>query len=314
MHRNGHRRSGRPTDTGLILPLAISFALVAAGVSAASAGMGRAGGSPTPADTPTPTETLQPGANLDISADPNPAYVGGSTTVTFTATLFGDDQAMFIWVILDLPAGVPASALPANCEPVYGCPLGYFDESGQTADFMVTLSPTAAGQYPISGQAVTYGGESSIQPAGFVRGGGLPREEQPEVTTILNVLKPAISILPPVGSPGTVTLVYGTDFPPGEPVDLAWDPGITAAAVPPVVGPDGTFVAQMPIVGGDQTGERNLDASGAGFTAVTQTFLVTKPRLLPPLLGAGNDGGAGPGDDGGASSGPSPSISPSTGH
>jgi hypothetical protein len=297
VHRNGHRRSGRPADVRLILSVAVSFALLASGVSAASARRGPAATLPTLADTPAPTVTQEPGVYLDIEATPNPAYVGGTSIVTFTVTLVGENLAQSVWVAPDLPTGVPSTALPTDCEPLMGCPLGDLYNAGDMASFEVTLSPTVAGQYPISGQATGYVVETLARPAAFVRGEseGLPREAQPEVTTILNVLQPSISLLPPVGSPGTVTLVYGTDFPPGEPIDLAWDPGITAAAVPPVVGPGGIFVAQMLIIGGDQTGVRNLDASGAGFTPVTQTFLVTKPRLLPPLLGAGNDIGTGTG-------------------
>jgi hypothetical protein len=59
-----------------------------------------------------------------------------------------------------------------------------------------------------------------------------------------------------------------------------------------VVDAAGTFTAQLLVMGGDRTGHRVAVASGEGFTAAEAPFLVTRDRLMPPLLGAGGPAGA----------------------
>jgi hypothetical protein len=90
--------------------------------------------------------------------------------------------------------------------------------------------------------------------------------------------------VPPIGKPGFVTSVRGTDFPPGAPVTLRWTPGITAAAVPTIPLPDGRFTAQLLILTKDETGPRVITASGPGFSQVTTPFLVVVGVYAPPDL------------------------------
>ena len=103
-------------------------------------------------------------------------------------------------------------------------------------------------------------------------------------TAPLVVLQPKIIAVPPIGKPGFVTSVRGTDFPPGVPVTLTWKPGITAAAAPTVPLGDGTFIAQLLILPKDETGPRVITAGGNGFSPVTTPFLVVVGTYTPPGL------------------------------
>ncbi|MEJ3746397.1 hypothetical protein WEI85_24295 [Actinomycetes bacterium KLBMP 9797] len=98
------------------------------------------------------------------------------------------------------------------------------------------------------------------------------------------VRQPRIVAVPPIGPPGFVTLIRGTDFPPGVPVRLSWNVGITAAAAPVLPGPDGTFAAQLLVLPKDRIGARLVRATGTGFAPVSTPFLVTLPAQQPPKL------------------------------
>lgn len=243
-----------------------------------------------PAPSPTvPTS----GSQLSISVTPNPGYVGGTVAVDFVVHYYGSpSDGIFSFILYPaLPAGMTASPMPSECTPVEngGCQLPgtYMDPA--TISVPYTLSPSAPGTYTITGDLATVGTEvvRSSQPAAAAEAAA---ESMPEamapVSVVLTVLQPSITVLPAVASPGQVVLVRGRDFPPGSAVGLAWRPGITAAAVPPVADAAGTFMTQMPVLGGDRTGERSAVASGTGFAAAVAPLLVTPDRLMPPLLGA----------------------------
>lgn len=281
-YRRGRSFRVRAAAAGLALAALCLVTGAASGSSPDAASPGAL-----PAATSAPSAAPTSGAQLSISVTPNPGFVGGSVTVDFVVRFYGnpDGAASTFVVYPTLPAGMAASAMPAECTPVPngGCALPGQYASPTTLTVPYTLSPTAAGSYQIVGQLLTtpVQTESFIQPAAAG-----PQDLQQPVTAILNVLQPSIRILPRVASPGEVVLVYGQDFPPGATIGLRWDPGVTAAALAPVADPTGTFTAQLLILGGDQTGERRAVASGPGFSAVDAPFLVTPDRLMPPLLGA----------------------------
>src|SRR5262249_8102091 len=104
-------------------------------------------------------------------------------------------------------------------------------------------------------------------------------------TAPLVVLQPKIIAVPPIGTPGFVTTVRGTDFPPGVPVTLTWTPGITAAAAPTFPAGNGSFIAELLILTKDQAGPRIITASGPGFSPVTTPFLVVLGTYSPPDMG-----------------------------
>ncbi|GAA1214521.1 hypothetical protein GCM10009665_00320 [Kitasatospora nipponensis] len=228
-------------------------------------------GPPTPAPpstTPTPAPAL-PDPAVQITATPAPAYVGGPVTLTYTVTDRGAAPATGLRLLPHTPAGVAVASWPAGCDPGGGCVLGDLDP-GASAVVQVVAVPAVAGALDFAA-TVTTGGPTA-----------LPDDGHAHLT--LQVGQPAVTSAPQVGSPGSVTLVRGQGFPPGLPVRLTWSPGITAASRPAVPAADGTFVAQLLVMPGDETGPRTVTATGTGFAPVTTAFLVVAGSQGPPLF------------------------------
>lgn len=244
----------------------------------------------TPAPEPTPPPPAAPGAPpvLTVVATPGTGYVGGAVTVTYTVTNTGRRSVEGLSLAAVLPEGFTVSGLPPACGTATGCAVGDLPP-GASNVVQAVLTPTAAGRYRL--------GASVSATSHAAAAGGAVRAHMD-----LTVRQPVIGTLPPVGRPGTVTLVRGTGFPPGIPVRLAWNPGITAAANPSVPGADGTFVAQLLILKGDATGRRTVTASGTGFGPVAAPFLVTNARSLL-FHDVGRDVGTDVGADVGAPTG-----------
>ena len=98
----------------------------------------------------------------------------------------------------------------------------------------------------------------------------------------------ALTLDPPVGPPGFVTIAVGSGFPPGALVALSWDRGINAKTDPVPVGPDGQFRVGVLVFYNDVEGSRNLAATSAGgakFPKTTAPFLVVVPSAQPPAFG-----------------------------
>ncbi|HTI28294.1 MAG TPA: hypothetical protein VL652_45345 [Kutzneria sp.] len=214
-----------------------------------------------PPPPPAPT-VIQPG--VTVIAQPDPAYVGGRSTVRYTATNSGTATVIGPTLSLGLPNGVPVTTLPAGCTPT-DCALPDL-APGATVIVQVVLAPTAPGTFTITATLTAANGSP-------VTG-----------DTTLRVLQPKIVAVPAIGKPGFVTSVRGTDFPPGVPVTLTWKPGITAAAVPTRPGPDGRFIAQLLVLAKDETGPRVITAAGPGFAPATTPFLVVAGTIDPPSM------------------------------
>ncbi|WP_020673176.1 DUF11 domain-containing protein [Amycolatopsis nigrescens] len=224
---------------------------------------------PQPPPPPPPPAPAVASPGISVTAQPNPAYVGGRTVVVYTARNPGTAPATGLRIDLGLPAGIPVAALPPGCSVTAGCPLADLPPGG-TAVLQVVLAPNA----PLDATVVT-----------TLRTTGTDANAADNVAaTPLRVLQPRIVAVPPIGKPGFVTSVRGTDFPPGTPVRLSWSPGITAAAAPTVPAADGRFIAQLLILAKDQTGPRTITAAGLGFGPVTTDFLVVTGTYGPPDL------------------------------
>ncbi|GAB2719812.1 hypothetical protein [Kitasatospora kifunensis] len=238
--------------------------------------------SPTPApSTPAPPPPSPPapslspqqrppapkaGPEVSISAQPQPGYVGGHVTVTYTVRNTGQALASGLRLTLGLPAGVPTEPLPPGCSDD-ACELGDLSPGGTEA-VQVVLSPDAALRTTVTTVLTTTGTDAN------------PGRHR--ASTLLRILQPTIVAVPPIGKPGFVTSVRGKDFPPGVPVTFNWQPGITAAAAPTVPAADGTFAGQLLILAKDETGPRTITASGPGFSPVTCPFLVVAGSIGPP--------------------------------
>ncbi|MEV7603447.1 hypothetical protein AB0O91_39375 [Kitasatospora sp. NPDC089797] len=233
--------------------------------------------SPTPTPTPTPSTPAPPpppapapapqaGPTVAIEAQPDPGYVGGHVTVSYTVRNTGQALATGLRLSLGLPAGVPTEALPPGCR-AGSCELADLRPGGRQV-IRVVLSPVAVLDTTVTAELTTTGTDATPGPH--------------RASTPLKILQPRIVAVPPIGKPGFVTSVRGIDFPPGAPVRFTWQPGITAAAAPTYPKADGTFAGQLLILPKDETGPRTITADGPGFSPVTTPFLVVKGSIGPP--------------------------------
>lgn len=242
---------------------------------------------PTPSPTPpTPTPPTTPpvppappappvpeppapkaGPGVQVTANPNPGYVGGRVVVTYTVRNGRNALATGLRLRIGLPANVPNNGRPPGCDANWLCALPDL-APGARSTLQVVLSPKKALTAEVTGALTTTGTDAD-------RSDNSDRQR-------LRVLQPRIVAVPPIGKPGFVTSVRGKDFPPGVPVRFRWKPGITAAAAPTVPLPDGTFIGQLLILAKDQTGPRTITASGPGFSPVKTDFLVVNGSVQPP--------------------------------
>jgi Tol biopolymer transport system component len=222
---------------------------------------------PPPPPPPSPLPPLA-GPALTVGAQPQPGFVGGRITVTYTARNGANALATGLRVSFGLPRGVPVVSLPPGCSAA-GCALPDL-APGSTAVLRIVLAPNAALDSTVIGELRTTGTDAN------------PADNR--ATTPLRVRQPRIVAVPPIGKPGFVTSVRGVDFPPGAPVTLTWSPGITAAAAPAGPAADGRFAAQLLVLTKDQTGPRTITARGPGFGPVTTPFLVVSGTFGPPDL------------------------------
>ncbi|MFJ4824073.1 hypothetical protein ACIP5L_12385 [Streptomyces bacillaris] len=243
---------------------------------------------PTPTPTPTTTAPVPPpppaprppaprppaplppaplaGPGVVVRAQPSPGYVGGKVVVTYTVRNGANASATGLRLRLGLPGNIPAGPLPAGCTAGQ-CALPDLAPGASTV-VRVVLSPDRALRTTITATLTTTGTDA---------------DRSDNVSRIpLRILQPRIVSVPAVGKPGFVTSVRGKDFPPGAPVKLSWNPGLTAAAAPTFPNPDGTFIAQLLILPKDQTGPRTITAKGPGFSPVTTDFLVVLGTITPP--------------------------------
>src|SRR5262249_25006996 len=159
--------------------------------------------------------------SLTVSVTPNPAYVGGAVTVTYTVRNAGGQPATGLRLRPQLPAGIPVAAPAPGCVGDTGCPVPDLAPGG-AATVTFGLAPNAALSTTVAGTVPTTGTTAD--------------RTNDTATTPLRVLQPRIVAVPAIGPPGFVTSVRGTDFPPGARVKLSWNVGITAAASPTVPG------------------------------------------------------------------------------
>ncbi|GGP76399.1 DUF11 domain-containing protein [Saccharothrix coeruleofusca] len=228
---------------------------------------------PSPSPQPTPSQPVPPpppppaaGPGVAVVVQPDPSYVGGRATATYTVRNGGGGLATGLRLDFQLPERVPVAALPPGCSAA-GCALPDL-APGASLVVQVLFAPDAPLQTTVRGALRTTGTDAD------------PRDNA--ASAPMRVLLPRIVAVPPIGEPGFVTSVRGVDFPPGVPVRLTWSPGITAAAAPTVPRADGGFTAQLLILPKDQTGPRTITAAGLGFRPATTPFLVVPGSIGPP--------------------------------
>jgi Tol biopolymer transport system component len=94
-----------------------------------------------------------------------------------------------------------------------------------------------------------------------------------------------LTVTPPIGPPGIVTIAEGTGFPPNTEIVLDWTPGIDEHRAPIVTDDAGAFRTQVLVFHRDVEGPRDLLASpadGSAFLPIAVSFFVSKPTNSPP--------------------------------
>jgi Tol biopolymer transport system component len=94
-----------------------------------------------------------------------------------------------------------------------------------------------------------------------------------------------LTLDPPIGPPGIVTIAEGSGFPENTRLRLSWTVGITPKLGVVTTDKAGRFRVPVLVFHNDRTGKRELSAAavdGTAFAAVAATMLVTKPPVIPP--------------------------------
>ncbi|GGK10119.1 hypothetical protein GCM10010123_45070 [Pilimelia anulata] len=204
---------------------------------------------------------------LDVLVAPDPAYVGGAVGAVYTVRNPGGSPATGLRVRTALPANAPVRT--GGCPPD-GCAVPDL-APGATATVRLVLHAAGPGAGEVAGVVTTTGGNAD------------PANDA--AAAPLRIRQPRLALTPATGPPGFAPVLVGVDFPPGRPVRLAWDRGITAAARPVVPAADGTFSAPLLVLHRDPLGARTAVARGTGFGPVAAPpYLVVQPGQQAPGL------------------------------
>jgi Tol biopolymer transport system component len=102
-----------------------------------------------------------------------------------------------------------------------------------------------------------------------------------------------LTLDPPLGPPGIVTIAEGKGFPPKTEVILEWTVGIDQRRAPVVTDAAGAFRTPVLVFHHDVEGPRDLivsPADGTSFLAIAVSFFVSKPTNHPPRFDPTNVG------------------------
>ncbi|MEU9760053.1 HYR domain-containing protein [Streptomyces sp. NPDC047987] len=213
---------------------------------------------------------VPPSADVAVKVDVSPdrAYTGRPARTRFTVTNAGPDAATGVVLGSSWPKPSRAKdrALPtlSRCTAAKPCtiPAGGRIEVTQTATYRA---------------AVTGDVRATVR-------GTLPdrRKTDNQDTDRLRVLKPSLTVTPQVAKPGQVVLARGKDYPPGQTVRFTWNIGINAEMSAVIVGRDGTFEVQIPVLRKDKLGPRKLRVDTRDIDRLQKPVLVVQRNLQPP--------------------------------
>ncbi|MFJ7156300.1 hypothetical protein ACIQUQ_15295 [Streptomyces sp. NPDC101118] len=225
----------------------------------------------TPPDNPTPPR-LRADPSVTVDATPRTAYTGGRISARIVVRNEGVARATGLRLVVAVPRGVGVvSVSKPQCLTPAGCPLPDLRSVDRT-DVRLVLGANSGLTGAITATVSTTGTDS--------------RPANNTARAPLTVKEPTLTLIPPLGPPGSVTQASGTQFPPGATLRLRWSRGVTVASAPVVVRADGTFSAPMLILVQDTLGERELRVAQAGvrtplFRELTAPYLVV-PGVLQP--------------------------------
>lgn len=204
------------------------------------------------------------GVQLDIGV--TQGWVGGEEIpVRIRIANDGPHTAEAVTLTVAPPAGAAWVANP-HCTPTGDCDLGDL-AAGGNHELILQLEAEEAGDVELT--AIVRANTPD------------PREANNTDTASVEILQAEFRLLPAVAVPGEVTLLYGTDLPPGTQVDLRWSAGVTNAPRPHTVGADGRLRVPMLIVADDTLGSREVRitlVSGRDFGDVDEPRMLVVPN------------------------------------
>jgi Tol biopolymer transport system component len=223
---------------------------------------------------------VQGTVTLDVSVTPATAYVGGDPiVVTYTVHNGMTQPVTATWLAAAFPVGLPVRTISALCTATATatastalCALGTVP-----AGAVVTLTVTLGPDTPLTALA---SGHLTYTPVD-----GTPASIDRSAPIV--VVQPVLTIDPPIGPPGFVTIATGTNFPPGTVLKLVWRDGISAP-MEVTVDVNGRFQAQVLVFHKDRLGPRRLvavrirDGSAFGDVVSSTDFLVVAATQSPP--------------------------------
>ncbi|WP_432742688.1 HYR domain-containing protein [Streptomyces sp. JH002] len=256
--------------SGAVFPVGTTEVVCTATDSAGNTGTGTATFTVLPVLPDPPAPPPPPSADVAVTAavDPVPGSTGLPVTTEFTLTNAGPDTAEGL---------VLATAWPRRPDPA--------DRTVEIQSACTVAAPctVAPGERMTVTQTATYGLPLSGELRATVSGTTAdPAGADNATTARIDIVQPELTVTPEVGTPGSVAIVRGENFPPGTDVALSWEPGITAAQAPVRAAADGTFETQVLVLRKDQLGARVLRAETAEFEPFEEDFLVVQRTLRPP--------------------------------
>lgn len=210
--------------------------------------------------------------SLAVALAPLEGYVGGDDLVLSYRVRNGASVPMTdVRVVTSLPpALLPVGAVTGCAADGATCALGTL-APGQEAEVRVALPARAAVDTAAGGSVLGVGPDTDAA-------------DNTAATRIV-VQQPGIALDPGTGPTGFVPLATGRSFPPGATVRLGWSPGLSPTPGEVVVGPDGTFRAQVLVFHNDRVGVRRLEGVpvvGPAFGVVRSGEFLVVPRSLQP--------------------------------
>ncbi|MFF2406003.1 HYR domain-containing protein [Streptomyces sp. NPDC058092] len=213
---------------------------------------------------------VPPSADVAMKVDVSPdrTYTGRPARARFTITNAGPDAAtgVVIGSTWPKPSKAKDRRLPAltRCTAAEPCTI--------RAGGRIEVTQTATYRAAVTGDVrATVRGTLSDR-----------RKANNQDTDRLRVLKPSLTVTPQVAKPGQVVLARGKDYPPGQTVRFTWNNGITAEMSGVVVGRDGTFEVQVPVLRKDKLGPRKLRVDTRDIDRLQKPVLVVQRNLQPP--------------------------------
>ncbi len=209
--------------------------------------------------------------SVTVRMDPDPGYVGGTGTLRVEVSNLATGTTTGIRVTISHPAAILALTGAPTCFTGSECSIGSLPPGGKrvlTAPVRLVAAGTGA---------LTASVGSTVEDS---------TATNDRATRTIAVKQPVVRILQPIGSPGSIAMAVGEEFPPGSRVLLTWDHGLSQRDIGVVVARDGTVPpTQVLVFRRDQVGTRLLLASPQDptqYTAVSTPMLITPRTVTPP--------------------------------